>query len=231
MIVFDDGLRDRLAANLEAHELHAEPLEGRRHAAVAVVVVDSVAGDDRWEVAETDAPYDDENGPMANTAGGAAFLLTRRPSRMGRHAGQWALPGGRIDEGEDPLGAALREVHEEVGLELDRSAYVGRLDDYATRSGFVITPLVLWGGAAPELAPSPHEVASLHRVRLGELQRPDSPRFIDIPESDRPVVQLPIGGVLIHAPTGAVLLQFRRVALEGISERVHHLEQPVFAWK
>lgn len=231
MTPFDDGLRARLSANLAAHHVRDEPLDGRRHAAVAVVVVDSEVGDDRYEVPEVDADYDDEDGPMANTAGGAAFLLTRRASRMGRHAGQWALPSGRIDHGEDPLDAALREVHEEVGLALDREAYVGRLDDYATRSGFVITPLVLWGGTAPELTPSPHEVASLHRVRLGELQRPDSPRFVAIPESDRPVVQLPIGGVLIHAPTGAVLLQFRRVALEGTAERVHELEQPVFAWR
>ena len=53
-----------------------------------------------------------------------------------------------------------------------------------------------------------------------------------IPESDRPVVQMPLGGDLIHAPTGAVLLQFRRVALEGVAGfRVDQLEQPVFAWR
>jgi hypothetical protein len=64
------------------------------------------------------------------------------------------------------------------------------------------------------------------------LQRADSPRFVDIPESQRPVVQLPIGRNLIHAPTGAVLLQFRLVALDGkAGERVNELEQPVFAWR
>ena len=54
---------------------------------------------------------------------------------------------------------------------------------------------------------------------------------MSIPESDRPVVQIPLGGDLIHAPTGAVLLQMRWVGIEGrIDERVDHLEQPVFAW-
>ena len=72
---------------------------------------------------------------------------------------------------------------------------------------------------------------SLHRVSFRELCRADSPRFVTIPESDRPVVQVPVGGDLIHAPTGAVLLQFRRWALDGICERVAAYEQPVFAWK
>jgi hypothetical protein len=108
---------------------------------------------------------------------------------------------------------------------------LGLLDDYPTRSGYVITPVVLWGGADPALDPHPGEVLSVHRVAFTELCRPDSPRFVSIPESDRPVVQIPIGGDLIHAPTGAVLLQFRRVALEGTSERVAGLEQPVFAWR
>src|SRR3546814_17825079 len=81
------------------------------------------------------------------------------------------------------------------------------------------------------MKPNPAEVASVHRVAFSELCRSDSPRFVTIPESDRPVVQVPIGGDLIHAPTGAVLLQFRRVALEGTSERVAAYEQPVFAWR
>ncbi len=57
------------------------------------------------------------------------------------------------------------------------------------------------------------------------------PRFIDIPESDRPVVQVPLGRDLIHAPTAAVLVQFRWLALEGRADPVADFEQPVFAWK
>ena len=90
---------------------------------------------------------------------------------------------------------------------------------------------MFWGGGDPELRPNPDEVASVHRISLRELCRPDSPRFLQIPESERPVVQLPIGGDLVHAPTGAVLYQFRRVAVEGTLERVAHLEQPLFAWR
>ena len=202
---FGDALHAHLAANLARHERLGVDVGDRRHAAVAVVVVDSDAG--------------------------PAVLVTRRALRMRAHAGQWALPGGRIDEGETPIDAARRELHEELGLHLPGSPVLGLLDDYPTRSGYVITPVVLWGGADPEMEPQPDEVASVHRISFRELQRPDSPRFVTIPESDRPVVQIRIGSDLIHAPTGAVLLQFRRVAIEGICERVAGYEQPVFAWR
>jgi hypothetical protein len=89
----------------------------------------------------------------------------------------------------------------------------------------------VWGGDDPVINPHPDEVLSVHRIAFRELCREDSPRFVAIPESDRPVVQVPIGGDLIHAPTGAVLLQFRRVAIEGTYERVADYEQPVFAWR
>jgi 8-oxo-dGTP pyrophosphatase MutT (NUDIX family) len=158
-------------------------------------------------------------------------LLTRRAATLRSHGGQWALPGGRVDAGEEAVEAALRELHEEVGLRLGPDSVLGVLDDYATRSGFVLTPFVLWGGADPAMTLDPAEVRSVHRISLRELCRADSPRFISIPESPRPVVQIPIGGDLIHAPTGAVLLQFRRVGVEGVLERVVDYEQPVFAWR
>ena len=150
---------------------------------------------------------------------------------MRAHAGQWALPGGRLEPGEDAVSGALRELDEELNLTLDPASLLGILDDYPTRSGYVITPVVLWAGGQPEIDAHPGEVRSVHRVAFTELCRPDSPRFVSIPESESPVVQIPIGGDLIHAPTGAVLLQFRRVAIEGVAERVDHYEQPVFAWR
>lgn len=175
-------------------------------------------------VVDDDAPHD---GPPAE----AALLLTRRTARLRTHAGQWALPGGRLDDGEDALAAALRELHEELGLLLSPAAMIGALDDYATRSGYVITPIVFWAGAGPPLQPNPTEVFSVHRVAFRELCRPDSPRFVSIAESAHPVVQVPIGNHLVHAPTGAILVQFRRVAIEGTSTRVADYEQPVFAWR
>ncbi len=161
--------------------------------------------------------------------GGPAFLLTRRAARLRGHPGQWALPGGRAEDAEGPGETARRELAEELGLPLDADAELGLLDDYATRSGYVITPVVLWAGASPALAPNPTEVAELHRVPLADLDV--EPRFVTIPESAAPVIQLPLLGRLIHAPTAAVLHQFREVVLRGRSTRVAHLEQPVFAWR
>lgn len=163
--------------------------------------------------------------------GTPCFILTRRAGGLRTHAGQWALPGGRLDEGETPADAARRELQEELGLRLPPEAVLGLLDDYETRSGYAITPVVLWAGEVPALAPNPHEVAAAYLVPLSELDRPDSPRFVEIPESSRPVVQVPLMGTLVHAPTAAVLFQLREVALRGRWTRVAHLEQPVFAWR
>ncbi len=171
------------------------------------------------------------DGRMVGVAGGAAFLLCRRATRLRGHAGQWALPGGRLDTGEAPLDAALRELDEELGLKLGSDSVIGWLDDYPTRSGYVITPVVLWGGANPTLAPARDEVLAVYRIGLHAL-RDSEPRLISIPESDRPVLQVPLGNDYIHAPTGAVLYQLRQVGLLGCpNERVDHLEQPVFAWR
>jgi 8-oxo-dGTP pyrophosphatase MutT (NUDIX family) len=242
MIRFDGALRDRLGANLRAHERRAVALDGRRHAAVAIALLDSDAerddGDPLHDIDMSVVPHDprredtaDLDGRMVGVAGGAAFLLCRRPSTMRRHAGQWALPGGRLDAGETPLDAALRELDEELGVRLDAESVVGWLDDYVTRSGFVITPVVLWCGADPALRPDPGEVLAVYRIGLQALLNGE-PRFVPIPESERPVLQLPLGNDLIHAPTGAILFQFREVALGGrIGMRTDHLEEPVFAWR
>lgn len=163
--------------------------------------------------------------------GALTFLLTRRAAGLRRHGGQWALPGGRMDEGEDATAAALRELQEELGLALGTGSVLGWLDDYETRSGFVITPVVLWCDERPELVPDPREVASVHRVAVAELERPDVPRLRTIPESDRPVISIPLLGTQIHAPTAAILFQLREVAFHGRTTRVHHFEQPVFAWR
>jgi 8-oxo-dGTP pyrophosphatase MutT (NUDIX family) len=163
--------------------------------------------------------------------GQAGFLLTRRTARLAHHPGQWALPGGRLDPGETALDAARRELAEELGLDLGAEAIVGYLDDYPTRSGFVITPVVLAAPGPVELTPNPDEVAHAYTVHVTALGLPGTPRFIRIPESDRLVIQVPLLGALIHAPTGAVLHQFHEVVVADRPTRVIEYDQPVWAWR
>jgi 8-oxo-dGTP pyrophosphatase MutT (NUDIX family) len=236
-ITYDEALREQIRANLAGHDRREVTDQTKRHAAVAVVLVDSELGEDRADPAPVDdwitgRPMPDTlDGRMVDVSGGAAFLLCRRASRLSSHAAQWALPGGRLDPGETVVDAALRELDEEVGVTLPGPAVLGLLDDYPTRSGYVITPVVIWGGGRLDPRPAPDEVVAVYRVGLHQLLRVDSPRFITIPESPRPVVQIPLGNDLIHAPTGAILLQLRWLGLEGHHDPVDGLEQPVFAWR
>lgn len=236
----DGALRERIAGHLARHEVHEIDDPSARRAAVAVVIVPSVAGSDPVDpypdvpVSMDGVPGDVDgfDGTMSGVAGGAAIVLCRRAATLRRHGGQWAFPGGRVDDGESAEQTARRELHEELGVVLPDDAVLGRLDDYRTRSGFVITPVVMWSEHALDFVPDPIEVAHAYRIGIHELFRPGSPRFTSIPESDRPVVQLLMSREIVHAPTAAVLLQFRWVAVEGrLGERVHHLEQPVFAWR
>jgi 8-oxo-dGTP pyrophosphatase MutT (NUDIX family) len=163
-------------------------------------------------------------------AGGTALLLTLRASGLRAHSNQWALPGGRCDEGETPAAASLRELHEELGLELGPADVLGQLDDYPTRSGYLITPVVAWAADSANLAPNPAEVRSVHRIALTDIEQADAFDFTAIPESERRVIRFRHAGQFIHAPTAALIYQFREV-LAGRDTRVAELEQPVFAWK
>ena len=165
-----------------------------------------------------------------DAADGTAVLLTLRAAGLRAHSSQWALPGGRCDEGETQVTAALRELHEELGLELGPDDVLGLLDDYPTRSGYLITPVVVWAAPSAAISPNPDEVASVHRIALGDIERADAFDFITIPESTRRVIRFRHAGQFIHAPTAALIYQFREV-LAGRDTRVADLEQPVFAWR
>jgi 8-oxo-dGTP pyrophosphatase MutT (NUDIX family) len=166
----------------------------------------------------------------ADEADETALLLTRRAAALRAHRAQWALPGGRCDAGETQVEGALRELREELGLELAADAVLGLLDDYPTRSGYLITPVVVWADGKGAIKPNPQEVASLHRVGLGAIEREEAFDFTAIPESERRVIRFHWEERLIHAPTAAMIFQFREV-LAGRNTRVVDLEQPVFAWK
>ena len=214
------ALEAQIRARLAGFDARPLPSEGRRHAAVALTIVEEGFGADlpAWP---THASWQDR----------PALLLTRRAENLRSHAGQWALPGGRIEPGESPEGAALRELAEEVGLALTPGSVLGRLDDYATRSGYLITPVVVWGGAASGLRPDPAEVASVHRIRLGEFLRADAPILNQVQGAAHPVLRMPVGERWIAAPTAAFLYQFRELCLRGQATRVAHFDQPYFAWR
>ena len=216
----DPALKTLIQEKLRVFSVQATQHDQHHAAAVAVVICDEGHG--------AGLPGLPQHAAWSTQA---ALLLTRRADHLRKHAGQWALPGGRIDAGETPEQAALRELAEEVGLELDAEAVLGRLDDFVTRSGFVITPVVIWAGAAQQIKPNPAEVASIHRIPVAEFLRADAPLLELEGHGEHPVLRMPVGEHWIAAPTAAILYQFREVCIEGRSTRVAHFEQPAFAWK
>jgi 8-oxo-dGTP pyrophosphatase MutT (NUDIX family) len=206
---FDDTTRRNIAERCAAFARlpDSNPMPELKRAAVAIALVDA-----------------------GGASGGTALLLTLRAAGLRTHSSQWALPGGRCDAGETPVEAALRELHEELGLQLQPDDVLGLLDDYPTRSGYLITPVVVWAATSTAIAPNPDEVASVHRIALDEIERPDAFDFVTIPQSTRRVIRFHLTGQSIHAPTAALIYQFREV-LAGRATRVDELEQPVFAWK
>ena len=206
---FDDATRRNIAERCAAFaRLPArEPGSALKRAAVAITLV--AASDPRR---------------------GTALLLTRRAAGLRSHRGQWALPGGRCDAGETPTAAALRELGEELGLSPGPGQVLGSLDDYPTRSGYLITPIVVWAADSAAISPNPDEVASVHRIALDEIEQPGVFDFTAIPESSRRVIRFRHARQFIHAPTAALIYQFAEV-LAGRDTRVAELEQPVFAWK
>lgn len=204
--LFDDHLRMRLADSVQRFERRAAEESEERPAAVVLAVVP------------------DEHGH-------AAVLLTKRAKGLRRHSGQWALPGGRLDPGETVVDAALRELEEEVALRRAPEDILGPLDDYITRSGFVITPIVVWGGSADALVPDPVEVASIHRPTFDALAAEGAVHTHRLPWSKNPIFGLGILGTLVFAPTAAILHQFAELAVHGRTVRVGHYEQPRFAWR
>jgi 8-oxo-dGTP pyrophosphatase MutT (NUDIX family) len=197
---FTSELRERITQNLAAFEPRELSADRLRHAAVGLVL-------------------------LADESGRACFILTRRLSTLRRHSGQWALPGGRLEADETAASAALREIHEEVGLDLPSQAILGRLDDFVSRSGHLISPFVVWAGDNVTLQVSPDEVDAAYSVPLAELDRPGGLSF-------KPLLHftLPTLPSTVHAPTAAIIYQFREVALHGRVVRVADVEQPFFAW-
>jgi 8-oxo-dGTP pyrophosphatase MutT (NUDIX family) len=204
---FNAAFRGLVARRLAAFpRMAAHAPDGLKRAAVVITLVESDGG------------------------GETAFVLTRRGRGLRAHKGQYALPGGTCEQNEPAVTAALRELHEELGLRAGSEDVLGTLDDYATRSGYLITPVVVWAEQTQPLVPNPEEVASVHRIPLAEIARAGAIDFITIPESERQVIRIRMNGALVHAPTAAMIYQFHEV-LAGRHTHVGELEQPVFAWR
>ncbi len=207
---FDARSCEVLRRNLARHRRRRLAPGSRRPAAVAVVL------------------FADEKGRMA-------LLLTRRAAALKAHSGQYALPGGRVDPGEDPLRAALRELREELGLEAGPAAVLGALDDLPTRSGYLVTPFVVWLEGRSRLVPSAAEIAAVHRVPVSDLfagpGRGGNRVEARSDEQAAGVLSLYIPTLAhdLFAPTAAILDHFREVALLGRPHRIVTFAEPAFA--
>lgn len=220
----DESLKEKIVGALSDFSVQSAPstVEGRplKRAAVALTLVDLGYG-----AALTGLP---EFGEWQSDS---AIILTRRSGTLRSHAGQWSLPGGRLDPGETVEEAALRELSEEVNLSCEHSAILGRLDDVVTRSGYLMTPVVVWAGLKRSLTPNPAEVGSVHRIPMTEFLRDDAPMLSESAVSQHPELRMPIGDSWVAAPTASVLYQFRELCLLGRPTRVDRFEQPRFTWK
>jgi 8-oxo-dGTP pyrophosphatase MutT (NUDIX family) len=193
-------LRARMAANLANFERREIARDGRRLAAVAIVV----------------SPHRKR----------PTFLLTRRALTLRRNAGNYALPGGNFEAGEDAVAAATRELGEELGVRLPREAALGLLDDFATLGGHRVTPVVFWSDKVLRLTPDPIEVHAAWRIALPDLDHPDTPRRLPREGGGPAILQMHVRGSWINAPTAAWLWQFREVALHGRTVRLDEVGQP-----
>ncbi len=193
-------VRDRIAANLAAFPRRALATAGLRHAAVAILL----------------SPRDGE----------LTYVLTRRALTLRRNAGNYALPGGNLEPGEDAVAGALRETAEELGVHLARDAVLGLLDDFQTLGGHVVTPVVLWSPDPIRLDPDPVEVGRAWLEPVSGLDHPDAPMREAAPGGGEPILRMAADNTWVNPPTAAWLYQFREVALHGRPVRVATVGQP-----
>lgn len=111
--------------------------------------------------------------PIVQHRAQPTVLLTRRTAHLKRHSGQVAFPGGRRDEHDvSAIATALREAHEEVGLDASLVEIIGTMPEYVTGTGFRVTPVIGLLEPGFDLTPDPNEVADVFEVPLEFLMNP-----------------------------------------------------------
>lgn len=146
--------------------------------------------------------------PLIEHAAGLTVLLTRRADTLRAHTGQVAFPGGRCEPDETPWETALREAHEEVGLDPADVTLVGLSTRYQTLSGFDIIPVVGFVKSSARFKPNPDEVADVFETPFAFLMDPKNHerRSRETPDGmKRHFYAMPYGGQLIWGVTAGML--------------------------
>jgi len=192
------ALRERLAERHEAgHALDAAALGLHRDTRLAFQNLE-------YRPAAVLAAVTDRDDP--------GVLLTHRPTTMRAHAGEIAFPGGKLDPGETPVEAALREAWEELGIDMDKVHVIGTSDHYFTGSGFEITPVI---GMVPpdiELNPNPSEVAQWFEAPLDFVLDPANHQqhMIEFEGAMHPYWEINWEGHAIWGVTAGILVNLSR---------------------
>ena len=151
--------------------------------------------------------------PIVKRADGLSVLLTRRTDHLARHAGQVSFPGGRAEADDaDAVATALRETHEEVGIDTSLLEPFGYLDCLETVSGYCVTPVVAWVEADYHAQPDPREVAEVFEVPLEFFLVPENLRRMRVEYRGRPreIIEFAHSGPRIWGATAAMLLNLVR---------------------
>lgn len=149
---------------------------------------------------------------VTERADNPGFLLLHRPSNMRAHPGQIAFPGGKIDHGESPVEAALREAWEELGIRQERVRIVGHSDIYQTGSGYEITPVLASVPADIEISPNPTEVAQWFEAPADFVLDPANQveRWVEWEGGMRPYYEIQWQEHCIWGVTAAILVNLSR---------------------
>ena len=148
-------------------------------------------------------------------------ILTQRPQDMRDHPGQVAFPGGKIDPGEDAIGAALREAEEELAMPRELVKVIGTTDRYHTGTGFDVTPVLAVVPPDLDLVPSPGEVEAWFEAPLDLLLDREQWETHEVfwKGANRRYLQMDYEGFRIWGVTAAIIANLgKRISLDRLRD-------------